>query len=79
MTKPKIDSFSLAALERIAKVIGDRFTGTEITELFRKAGFPDYRHDGSTKWRWVYWALEQLQSKYNGPRPVGIIQLKSVL
>lgn len=67
------EPFSLAALERISKIIGERYTGTEITELFRKAGFPDFHHDGSTKWRWVYWALEQLQSKYSGPKPVAIV------
>lgn len=54
----QIEPFSLSALERIAKIIiGDRYTSSEITELFRKAGFPHIRHDGSTKWRFVYAAL----------------------
>jgi uncharacterized protein (TIGR02391 family) len=63
----QIKPFSLSALERIAKIIGERYTGSEITELFRKAGFPHIQHDGSTKWRFVYAALEELQKQSYGP------------
>ncbi|HJH27942.1 MAG TPA: TIGR02391 family protein [Methanophagales archaeon] len=59
--------FSLSALERIAKIIGDRYTGSEITEFFRKAGFSHIRHDGTTKWRFVYAALDELQKQSYGP------------
>lgn len=62
----QIEPFSLSALERIAKIIGERYTGSEITELFRKAGFSHIRHDGSTKWRFVYAALEDLQKQLYG-------------
>jgi len=67
MSEIKMEPFSLSALERIAKIIGDRYTGSEITEYFRKAGFQQNRHDGTTKWRFVYSALEQIQSTPNGP------------
>ncbi len=71
-----IQPFSLSALEQIAKVIGDRYTGSEISEFFRKAGFPTIRHDGTTKWRFVYNALEQIQGNRYGPRQVaGIVQI----
>jgi len=63
----QIEPFSLSALERIAKIIGERYTGSEITELFRKADFPHIRHDGSTKWRFVYASLEDLQKQSYGP------------
>jgi len=63
----EIEPFGLSALERIAKIIGERYTGSEITELFRKAGFSHIRHDGSTKWRFVYAALEELQKQPYGP------------
>ncbi|HHW20518.1 TIGR02391 family protein [Thermodesulfovibrio thiophilus] len=63
----KIEPFSLSALERIAKIIGERYRGSEITELFRKAGFFHIRHDGSTKWRFVCAALEELQKQPYGP------------
>ncbi len=73
MSQRRIDSFSLSALEHIAQIIGDRYTGSEITSFFRKAGFPEIRHDGTTKWRFVYGALEEIQSKPHGPYQVAKI------
>jgi len=66
VSERRIEPFSLSALERIAKIIGDRYTGSEITGFFRKAGFPQIRHDGTTKWRFVYSALEELQNEKYG-------------
>ncbi len=57
----QIEPFSLSALEGIAKIIAERYTGQEITQFFKKAGFPQIQHDGTTKWRFVYAALEELQ------------------
>ncbi|MCR4422590.1 MAG: TIGR02391 family protein [Exilispira sp.] len=62
-----IKPFDLSALEKIAKIVGERYTGSEITEFFRKAGFTNIRHDGSTKWKFVYAALEELQKQPYGP------------
>lgn len=61
-----IEPFSLSALEQFAKIIGDRYTGSEITEFFRKAGFPQFQHDGSTKWRYVFSVFEQMQTNPYG-------------
>ena len=63
----QLEPLSLSALERIAKIIGDRYTGSEITGFFRKAEFPHIQHDGTTKWRFVYAALEELQKQPYGP------------
>jgi uncharacterized protein (TIGR02391 family) len=73
MSQIQIKPFSLSALERIAEIIGDRYTGSGITEFFRKAGFPQIRHDGTTKWRFVYGALEQIQSSTHGPYQIAAI------
>lgn len=62
-----IKPFSLSALENLSHVIADNYTGSGITALFRKAGFPEIQHDGSTKWRFVCWALEQLNQQSYGP------------
>lgn len=50
----------------MAKIIGDRYTGSQITAFFRKAGFPEIEFDGSTKWRFVFSALERLQNATYG-------------
>lgn len=73
MVQTKIEPFSLSALERIAKIIGDRYSGSEITNFFRKAGFPQICHDGTTKWRFVYSTLEQIQSNPYGPYQIAKI------
>lgn len=66
----QIEPFKLSALGALSKTIGDRYTGSEITELFRKAGFPEIVHDGGTKWRFVYASLEELQNQKYGPMNV---------
>jgi len=62
-----IKPFSLSALEAFAHIIASRYTGSEITDFFRKAGFPEIIHDRSTKWRFVYSSLEKLQNESYGP------------
>ncbi|KKS29168.1 MAG: hypothetical protein UV83_C0006G0019 [candidate division WWE3 bacterium GW2011_GWE2_43_18] len=62
----ELEPFKLPALEALAKIIGDNYTGSEISELFRKAGFPEISHDGGTKWRFVYAALEAMQKQTYG-------------
>lgn len=59
--------FSLSALEKLADIVADYHTGSGITELFRKAGFPEIRHDGSTKRWFVYQALQQVHQQHYGP------------
>lgn len=47
----QIKPLSLSALERIAEIIGNRYSGSEITGFFHKVGFSQIRHDEITKWR----------------------------
>ena len=42
----ELESFKLSALEALSKIIGSHFTGTEISELFRKAGFHSQARPG---------------------------------
>lgn len=58
--------FELVALENLAKLIGDYNTGSQITGLFKKAGFPEIVHDDNTKWRFVYDTFEKMQEEKYG-------------
>lgn len=60
---PRLNKLSDEVLEYIAHIIAGIKTGSEITEFFRVAGFPEIRHDGSTKWRFVYGALQKLNEE----------------
>jgi uncharacterized protein (TIGR02391 family) len=67
VSRIELDPFKPAALERIARIIGNRYTGVQLAEFFKKAGFPHYSHDGrSTKWVFVYGILQEIQSGNNG-------------
>jgi uncharacterized protein (TIGR02391 family) len=54
------------ALETLAQVIGDYFSGSEITRLFNRSGYPEIVHDGGTKWRFVSATFESLQQRGSG-------------
>ena len=70
----QIKEFSFSALEHIAKLIGDKYTGTEITDFFRKAGFSHIQHNGTTKWRFVYSTLQKLQQRLGPSEVVKILE-----
>lgn len=55
--------FKLGALEALSKIIAETHTGSEITTLFKKAGFPEIVHDGTTKWRFVCATFEEMQNE----------------
>lgn len=66
MINEMVEPFKLPALERMAKIVGDSFTGTEITQLFKKSGYSEISHDGGTKWRFLYSTFEKLQKRKFG-------------
>ena len=71
-----IEPFELSALEQLSKIIGDRYTGSGITSFFQKVGFPQYQHDGTTKWRFIYQVLQEIQRHPSGQYQVAkVIQV----
>lgn len=70
----QLQIFQAQALEALAQTIGDFYTGSQISELFRTGGAPDLAHDGGTKWRWVKTAFEQLQQR-SGNQPHAVLQI----
>jgi uncharacterized protein (TIGR02391 family) len=62
------------AIETLAQIVGDNYTGSEITRLFRRAGFPQIVHDGGTKWRFVAAAFEQMQASAGG-KPHAVLKV----
>ena len=70
MSTASLSPLTGEALERLAQVIGDHFTGSEITRLFHRAGHTHIAHDGGTKWRFVAFAFEGLQRRDGAPHGV---------
>lgn len=55
--------FKLSALETLSKIIGETYTGSGITRLFKKSGYPEIVHDGNTKWKFVCETFERMQKE----------------
>lgn len=55
--------FKLAAIEALSVIIADNYSGSEITTLFKKAGFPEIIHDGTTKWKFICATFEEMQEE----------------
>lgn len=60
------EPFRLEALETLAQIIGDNYSGSEITRLFHRSGYSDITHDGGTKWRFVAANFDVLQKRGGG-------------
>lgn len=76
--RPAVDPLRPEAIEQLAGIVGQVCSGTQITELFRRSGFAQVVHDGSTKWRFVASELERLQSE-DANRPHRIIRVLETL
>lgn len=65
LSKERIEKmeFKLSALEELSQIIGEIYTGSGITRLFKKAGFPEIVHDGNTKWKFVCETFENMQEE----------------
>ena len=60
-----LDSFRPEALEKLAQIIADNRTGSEISQLLSNAGLPQ-RHDGGTKWRFLFAVFQEIQQQHGG-------------
>jgi len=69
------ESFKDAALEEIAKIIGDSYTGSEIFNFFSRTGH-NLVLDSSTKWKYVYSTLLEIKkNKYGYHDILNIIKI----
>jgi uncharacterized protein (TIGR02391 family) len=69
-----VQPFTPHAIEILAQTFGGYYTGSQITELFRRSGSPDIAHDGGTKWKFVFAAFERLQQQSHG-KPHAILKV----
>jgi len=75
MTTPRSQPFDLPALERLATIIGDRYSWREMTNFFTDAGVTDLQtREGETaKWRFAERVLRELQRQTNGTQRIAQI------
>ncbi len=66
MKDARLEKFQSGIIKEIAKIVGENLSGSEITELFEVAGFPEIKHDGTTKWKFLYSILKKFNQRLGG-------------
>lgn len=66
----KIEPFQPAALQRIAEIIAENLSGSEIRDFFNRSGFSHITFINDAKRRFIHIALEQIQNEVGGQRKV---------
>lgn len=57
----KMEKLSDPAIESISRIIGDAFTGSDITRMFNNSNVQDVSNE-STKWKRLYYSFQQRQN-----------------
>lgn len=66
--------FSQGSIEEIAKIVGDLYSGSELTRILVQVGLPDPLGSAMTKWKRLAAAMQEKQaSKHDGGAVVGLI------
>lgn len=67
-------SFPQGSIEEIAKIVGDLYSGSELTRILDQVGLPDPLGSAMTKWKRLAAAMQEKQvSKQDGGAVVGLI------
>lgn len=51
MTASTVAPFGHGSIENIARIIGELYTGPELTRILASVGMPDPPSEGQTKWK----------------------------
>jgi len=67
--------FQLPALERLSRTVGEAYSGTEIMDMFRRAGFGGVAHGAGAGPRSLHAALERLQRDFGSGAILEILRI----
>lgn len=70
MAPSTIAPFGHGSIENIARIIGELYTGPELTRLLASVGMPDPLGDGQTKWKRLAASMQGKQYSQRDGRPV---------
>ncbi|UIR39713.1 TIGR02391 family protein (plasmid) [Rhodococcus sp. DMF-1] len=70
MADKSIEVFSAGTVEAVARVIGDLYSGSELTRILASVKLADPLGEGTTKWRRVAAAMDAQQAKQRDGRPI---------
>lgn len=70
MAASTIAPFGHGSIENIARIIGELYTGPELTRILASVGMPDPLGDGQTKWKRLAASMQGKQYSQRDGRPV---------
>ncbi|MBN7300436.1 TIGR02391 family protein [Mycobacteroides abscessus subsp. bolletii] len=70
MAASTIAPFGHGSIENIARIIGDLYTGPELTRILVSVGMPDPLGEGQTKWKRLAASMQEKQYAQRDGRPV---------
>lgn len=70
MAASTIAPFGHGSIENIARIIGELYTGPDLTRILKSAGMPDPLGEGQTKWKRLAASMQDKQYSQRDGRPI---------
>ncbi|BBX38052.1 hypothetical protein MMAG44476_34399 [Mycolicibacterium mageritense DSM 44476 = CIP 104973] len=70
MAASTIAPFGHGSIENIARIIGELYTGPELTRILASVGMPDPLGEGQTKWKRLAASMQEKQFSQRDGRPI---------
>ncbi|WP_396912836.1 TIGR02391 family protein [Mycolicibacterium sp.] len=70
MSASTIAPFGHGSIENIARIIGELYTGSELTRILMSVGMPDPLGEGQTKWKRLAASMQEKQFSQRDGRPI---------
>ena len=70
MAASTIALFGHGSIENIARIIGELYTGPELTRILASVGMPDPLGEGQTKWKRLATSMQEKQVSQRDGRPI---------
>lgn len=70
MAARSVTAFGHGSIENIARIIGELYTGPELTRLLASVGMPDPLGEGQAKWKRLAASMQEKQYSQGDGRPV---------
>lgn len=73
MADSSVQAFSTGTIEAVGKVLGDLYSGSELTRIIVEAKFLDPLGEGQTKWKRLAAAMHATQARQGDGQPVLVL------
>jgi uncharacterized protein (TIGR02391 family) len=65
-----VQAFSVGTIEAVAKVVGELYSGSELTRILASVNLPDPLGEGMTKWKRLAASMQEQQFNQRDGRPI---------